>query len=277
MNLKLIITTPSFNNKILLWLSAAIIGCLPLRVCLDLLDASFRQSAFYFSESFLFSSVWLFFVPFTFLQYMHAGRVTSKGAFILFILLPTAIHLLAYPALVWIISKLFFDHTFSYWQNFQYGLTEYALTILAIYSVPLLLFQPSEKTEAQQPINSANLPAFLPRPILVNIIVSDGNQRLSISVNEIVYIGANPPYVTIHHHAKSYLHSATLKSVLPKLDQQRFIRIHKSVIVNLSMVQSYRSRLNGDYDVTMLGGTVLRLSRIYASQFKEKFKLIGLQ
>jgi DNA-binding LytR/AlgR family response regulator len=208
---------------------------------------------------------------------MHAGRVTSKGAFILFILLPTAIHLLAYPALVWIISKLFFDHTFTYWQNFQYGLTEYALTILAIYSIALLLFRSSVKTNTLRTVNSASLPLTPLRSTITQIVVAEGHQRLSISTSEVSYIIANSPYVTIHHHAKSYLHSDTLKSMLPKLDQQRFIRIHKSVIVNISMVQSYRSRLNGDYDVTMLGGTVLRLSRIYASQFKEKFKLIGLQ
>ena len=277
MNLKLTINTPTFNHRILLWLLAAIAGCFALRVCLDVLDASFRQSDFYFSESFLFSSVWLFFVPFTFLQYTHADRLTTKGVVILFILLSTAIHLLAYPALVWIISMLFFDHTFSFWQNFQYGLTEYALTILAIYSIALLLFQSSIKTNTQQTVNTVDLPPTPLPSTLAQIVVADGHQRLPILTCEVSHIVANSPYVTIHHHTKSYLHSDTLKSMLPKLDQQRFIRIHKSVIVNLSMVQSYRSRMNGDYDVTMMNGTVLRLSRIYASRFKEQFNLIGLQ
>ncbi|MGH9949634.1 MAG: LytR/AlgR family response regulator transcription factor, partial [Pyrinomonadaceae bacterium] len=71
---------------------------------------------------------------------------------------------------------------------------------------------------------------------------------------------------------KRYLHNETLKSILETLDNETFVRIHKSLIVNISNVRSYKSRLNGDYDLTVADGTSLRLSRTYAATFKEKFR-----
>ncbi|WP_373495805.1 LytTR family DNA-binding domain-containing protein [Aquiflexum sp.] len=97
---------------------------------------------------------------------------------------------------------------------------------------------------------------------------------MSIYTNEILFISSNPPYINIHLTAKKYIHKETLKSVSGKLDHEIFVRIHKSTIVNINKVYSYRSRLNGDYDLTLADGTELRLSRNYSSVFKEKFKAI---
>ena len=57
-----------------------------------------------------------------------------------------------------------------------------------------------------------------------------------------------------------------------KVGSGAFVQIHKSLIVNLAHVESYKSRLNGDYDITMSNGTSLRLSRTYARAFKAKFE-----
>jgi DNA-binding LytR/AlgR family response regulator len=99
----------------------------------------------------------------------------------------------------------------------------------------------------------------------------DGNKRTYISTRDISVISSNPPYINIHHPAKKYMHKGTLKSVSEKLDNAIFVRVHKSTIVNITKVQSYRSRLNGDYDLLMHDGTELRLSRNYASKFKSQF------
>jgi DNA-binding LytR/AlgR family response regulator len=61
-----------------------------------------------------------------------------------------------------------------------------------------------------------------------------------------------------------------LKSLENQLDKKQFIRIHKSHIINLQKIISYQSRQNGDYDVTLSDGTVLRVSRNYAKDFKSK-------
>lgn len=56
-----------------------------------------------------------------------------------------------------------------------------------------------------------------------------------------------------------------------KLDTRTFVRVHKSTIVNLEKVSSFKSRLNGDYDLLLKNGTIVRLSRTYAANFKNEF------
>jgi len=59
-----------------------------------------------------------------------------------------------------------------------------------------------------------------------------------------------------------------LKKIAGELDR-RFVKIHRSCIVNMDKVISYKSRLNGDYDVSLSGDIQVRLSRNYAKEFKE--------
>ncbi|MEI2749283.1 MAG: LytTR family DNA-binding domain-containing protein [Ferruginibacter sp.] len=69
----------------------------------------------------------------------------------------------------------------------------------------------------------------------------------------IVYISSSTPYISIHAGNKKFLSNETLKSVEEKLPPDQFIRIHKSTIVNINMVTSFQSRLNGDYDLCFTG------------------------
>lgn len=52
----------------------------------------------------------------------------------------------------------------------------------------------------------------------------------------------------------------------------KFIRIHKSNLVNIDFVESFVSRFNGDYDLTLSNNVTLRISRNYAADFKKAFK-----
>ncbi len=103
------------------------------------------------------------------------------------------------------------------------------------------------------------------------IIVSNGTNNIPVAVNDIMYITASTPYIVLHLESKQHLHSETLKSIQEQLDKSRFIRVHKSTIVNIDKVTSYKSRSNGDYDLTLQNGATTRLSRNFASGFKACF------
>ena len=64
------------------------------------------------------------------------------------------------------------------------------------------------------------------------------------------------------------MHKTTLGKIQEELQSDQFIRIHKSTIVNIQQIASFRSRQNGDYDIVLKDQTLLRLSRNYASDFK---------
>ena len=257
------------NLRMPVALPAVLVFCVALTVALDILYAKSQQTSFYFSESLLFSSFWCLFLPFLFAQFYFSGVFSSKLSKVWLITFPIFAHLLSYPAIVWVISGLFFEHQFAYGQTLRYELTSYSFVLLLVYTLPLTLFNVFKRKnqKKERPTGMEG-----PNNALKSLLVTDGNKRVHLKPNDILYILANPPYINIHHPEKRYLHAETLKSILGKLDPALFARVHKSAIVNLEKVQTIKSRLNGDYDLTMTDGTEIRLSRNYVAGFRQVFK-----
>jgi DNA-binding LytR/AlgR family response regulator len=139
------------------------------------------------------------------------------------------------------------------------------------YSIPVLIFQVfSKKAKLTEPVSETQNDSIV-NQFMSNIIVSDGNKKLSINVSEILYFSATPPYINLHLEGKKYLHNETLKSISIKLNPDQFVRVHKSTIINIKMVISYTTRLNGDYDLNMKNNVQLRVSRNFATDFKKLF------
>jgi two-component system LytT family response regulator len=57
----------------------------------------------------------------------------------------------------------------------------------------------------------------------------------------------------------------TLSDLLLQLGE-RFVRIHKSVAVNIAEVKTLSPLFKGDHEVQLRGGTVLRMSRRYKEE-----------
>ncbi len=257
------------NIIVVIFLSVMIFATIGL----DFLYAQFQNISFYISESLLFSCFWLLFLPLLSVQ-LELTRKTKKISYgLLIAALATTIHLFAYPALVWLLSKIFYYHTFSYWQTFNFGLTEHFIKSIITYSLPLLIIAIYKNKIQYQTLVTEKKEEFPIQSFITSIIVSDSNNKKTvIETNDILYFSANSPYINIYLNGKKYLKSETLKSISEKLNIKIFIRVHKSTIVNIQQVQSYTSRLNGHYDVTMSDGTQLRVSRNFASDFKKKFQ-----
>ena len=257
-----------FQNK--RRLNFVIIFCIVLfifaNIVLDFLFTLFRNSSFYISEALLFTaSFWILFLPLllVFTKFMESNR-SIRLSFI-FISSIIIMHQFAYPALVWILSEIFYYHTFSYWQTFSFSLSNYFIITAIIYLVTFAVFSKrksrEESTTIEVEIKEENF--------ITSIIVADSNnKKIFLQVEDILYFSANSPYISIYHSSKKYLHTETLKSLETQLDGKQFVRIHKSHIVNLSKIESIQSRQNGDYDVTLINNTILRLSRSYAKNFK---------
>lgn len=270
MNQSLTAGKNSVHKKTVVLLLALAALFVSITMAQDFMEASFRNTQFYFSESFMFSSFWWLFVPFIYVQLFFTRHQKANSLFLKLSVMtvPAVLHLFAYPALVWLISKIFYYHTFRFQQTLQYSLSEHLYTLLFFYTVPCMLYLhfTSRKKQAQ----AAHTAPALPEAAAFEgtIFVQEGTKRISIAVTNILYFTACPPYITVHLSQRKYLHNETLKSVSEKLDQRDFIRIHKSTIVNIRQVASYSSRQNGDYDVTLQGGACMRVSRNYAAAFK---------
>ena len=84
-----------------------------------------------------------------------------------------------------------------------------------------------------------------------------------IRTEEIDWIEAEGYYARLHVGGKSHLLRETLTNLESQLDQNRFLRIHRSTIVNLERVRELQTQSHGECTVVLNDGTQLKLSRGY--------------
>jgi two-component system, LytTR family, response regulator len=94
-------------------------------------------------------------------------------------------------------------------------------------------------------------------------IIKSGGRVLFLNVNEIDWIEAAANYVKIHAGKDVHLLRETMNSIEKRLDQKRFIRIHRSIIANQTKMRELRTCNSGEFIVTMKDGKELAGSRSY--------------
>lgn len=108
---------------------------------------------------------------------------------------------------------------------------------------------------------SSSAPAE-PRP-LSRLIVKSAGRVFFIRTEEIDWVEAEGYYARLHVGGKSHLLRETLTNLESQLDQNRFLRIHRSTIVNLERVRELLTQSHGECIVVLNDGTQLKLSRGY--------------
>ena len=100
-------------------------------------------------------------------------------------------------------------------------------------------------------------PAGPPRTLLLK----DGARTMFLREDEIDWIEAQDYYVEIHAGGAAHLHREPLRDLEARLDPRRFVRIHRSAIVQVDRIRQLRSLPSGDAAVVLRDGTELRVSR----------------
>ena len=101
-----------------------------------------------------------------------------------------------------------------------------------------------------------------PRP-LSRLIVKSAGRVFFIRAEEIDWIEAEGYYARLHVGGKSHLLRETLTNLESQLDQNRFLRIHRSTIVNLERIRELQTQSHGEFTVVLNDGAQLKLSRGY--------------
>jgi len=96
--------------------------------------------------------------------------------------------------------------------------------------------------------------------LLQRIAVKTRHKVHVIAVNEIIYLEAEGDYVMIHTGEGNYLKEKTMKYFESHLDPGKFIRIHRSYIVNAESIERIELYDKESYSVLLKNGTSLRAS-----------------
>ena len=101
-------------------------------------------------------------------------------------------------------------------------------------------------------------------PKYLDRIVIKNRGRISfVRTDNIDFIQAAGNYAELRVDSESHLLRRTMQILEGQLDPQKFARIHRSTIVNLSRIKELQSSFGGDYVVVMNSGARLTLSRSY--------------
>jgi two-component system LytT family response regulator len=100
-----------------------------------------------------------------------------------------------------------------------------------------------------------------PQQHLQRIVVKDGTRVHIIPVDRLDYAEAQDDYVELHSQGKTYLKQQTISSLETALDPDRFVRIHRSVIVNLERVAKIEPYAKDSRVAVLSDGTQLPVSR----------------
>jgi len=117
--------------------------------------------------------------------------------------------------------------------------------------------------------NDESAPAPAPS-YLDRLVVKSGGKVTLLPVGEIEWIDAEGDYVRIHVGKTWHLLRETMKNLEDQLDAARFVRIHRSTIVNLEKVKELQPFFRGEYVVVLHNGTTLKLSRGYRDNLEAR-------
>jgi two-component system LytT family response regulator len=78
--------------------------------------------------------------------------------------------------------------------------------------------------------------------------------------------------VRLHTTAGNHLHREPLSSLVPRLDPGRFVRIHRTAVVNLDHIRHLEREPRGRYAVVLRDGTRLIMTAPYRENFE---RLVG--
>ena len=101
------------------------------------------------------------------------------------------------------------------------------------------------------------------------LAVKSGGHVLWVNLEEIDWIGSADNYAELHVGAKSHLLRETLSTLETRLAPQTFVRISRSIIVNVKRIKELKRLFYGGFEITLQSGTKLTLSRRYRNKLQQ--------
>ena len=96
-----------------------------------------------------------------------------------------------------------------------------------------------------------------------------------VPVSQIEYITASGPYVELHTSERAYLIREAIHTLEARLDPDRFLRIHRSIIVRVDLIDTFHRGAGGDYEVQLKSGARLRVSRSRREELERRLGVTG--
>src|ERR1700721_1018440 len=105
---------------------------------------------------------------------------------------------------------------------------------------------------------------------LDRLVVKSGGTTRFLRVADIDWIEGAGVYVNLHVGGKELLHRAALNELAGCLDPVRFVRVHRSAIVNIDSIVELQPISHGEFEIVLKDGHRSRVSRTYRIQLEKR-------
>jgi len=149
---------------------------------------------------------------------------------------------------------------------------EYALRAFEAGALDYLL-KPFDDARFGRALNRAkDRLAHYPRlqPPADRLVVKSRSQVLFLNILDIDWIEAADYYACLHVGSDTHLMRRTLSELERDLGDEKFIRIHRSIIVNLDRIRGLEIQNGGEYEVVLKSKVRLRLSRRFRKRLQDR-------
>ena len=100
------------------------------------------------------------------------------------------------------------------------------------------------------------------------IVVRSGHRILFVSTDDVDWVDAEGNYARLHAGKRTYLLRQTMSRLAERLDPERFVRIHRSTIVNIDRIKEVQPLFKGTFAVILEDGTRLQSTRGYRDRLQ---------
>lgn len=100
-------------------------------------------------------------------------------------------------------------------------------------------------------------------------VIKSGGRVVFLDVDDIDWVEAAANYVKLNAGGRSYLLRDTISRISERLDPSQFVRIHRSILVNVRKIKELQPCNSGEYMVILRNGKELSCSRGYRAGLHE--------
>ena len=100
------------------------------------------------------------------------------------------------------------------------------------------------------------------------VVIKSGGRIYFLKIEEIDWVEGAGDYLSLHTGSQTHLIRETMGNFHAKLDSQKFLRIHRSTIVNIERIKDIEPHPKGDYVITLTSGIRLKASRGYRRELQ---------
>jgi two-component system LytT family response regulator len=164
---------------------------------------------------------------------------------------------------------------------FTTAYAEHAVTAFELGAVDYLMkpFGPSRLSAAMERIRAAlgepvgvgpleRLTGALSSGPITRLFVRVGGALVPLLVADVLSFAADGDYVTAHTRGTSHALHVSLNRLEERLDSRRFVRVHRSHIVNLDHVRSFKRDARGNLEAELVDGRRVPVSRSRAQELR---------